>query len=141
MAEEATTFSEPAARDVTLAVRRSTFGKCPACGNGKLYRKYLKVADNCSACGEELHHHRADDFPAYIVVVIVGHVVLGGFMAFEASSTLSTWQHLAIWAPLTVIMAVGLLKPVKGAIVGLQWALYMHGFGGEDDLLETHPEM
>ena len=49
MAEEATTFSEPTARDVTLAVRRATFGKCPACGNGKLYRKYLKVADTRAA--------------------------------------------------------------------------------------------
>jgi uncharacterized protein (DUF983 family) len=74
-------------------------------------------------------------------VVIVGHVILGAFMGVEATSALSTWQHLAIWAPLTVVMAVGLLQPVKGAVVGLQWALYMHGFGGEDDLAETHPEM
>ena len=87
-----------------------------------------------------MHHHRADDLPAYLVVVIVGHVILGAFMGVEATSTLSTWQHLAIWVPLTVVMALGLLQPVKGAVVGLQWALYMHGFGGEDDALETHPE-
>ena len=51
------------------------------------------------------------------------------------------WQHLAVWVPLTLIMALGLLQPIKGAVIGLQWANYMHGFGGEDDQMETHPEL
>ncbi len=115
--------------------------RCPHCGEGKLFVSFLGVVPACDKCGEEMHHHRADDLPAYLVVVIVGHIVLGAFMGIEATSTLSTWQHLAIWTPLTIVMALGLLRPVKGAIVGLQWAFYMHGFGGEDDLLETHPEL
>ena len=73
-------------------------------------------------------------------MVIVGHVVLGAFMAFEPASTLSLGQQLAIWIPLTIVMAIALLRPVEGAVVGLQWALYMHGFGGEKDHIETHPE-
>ncbi|MBN9252581.1 MAG: DUF983 domain-containing protein, partial [Mesorhizobium sp.] len=89
----------------------------------------------------DLHHHRSDDLPAYLVIVVVGHVVLGGFMAIEMTSTWSMWQHLAVWVPLTLIMALGLLQPIKGAVIGLQWANYMHGFGGEDDQLETHPEL
>jgi uncharacterized protein (DUF983 family) len=88
-----------------------------------------------------MHHHRADDFPAYLVVVIVGHITLGGFMAAEILIELATWQHLAIWVPLTIVLALALLQPVKGAIVGLQWALYMHGFGGEEDVVESHPEL
>jgi uncharacterized protein (DUF983 family) len=54
---------------------------------------------------------------------------------------LPMWLHLSIWVPLTVILALALLQPVKGAIVGLQWALYMHGFGGEEDIVGSHPEM
>ena len=61
-------------------------------------------------------------------------------MGVEATSTLSLWQHLAIWVPLTIGLPLGLLRPVKGAVVGLQWALYMHGFGGEADQIEAHPE-
>jgi uncharacterized protein (DUF983 family) len=54
---------------------------------------------------------------------------------------LPMWVHMVVWVPLTIILALALLRPVKGAIVGLQWALYMHGFGGEDDILESHPEL
>ena len=115
--------------------------RCPKCGEGKLFSAFLKIAPACDRCGEEFHHHRADDLPAYLVIVIVGHVVLGGFMAVEMTSNWAMWQHLAVWAPLTVIMSLALLRPVKGAVVGLQWALYMHGFGGEQDQLETHPEL
>ena len=116
-------------------------GKCPRCGEGKLFNGFLKVVPACAHCGEEMHHHRADDLPAYLVVVIAGHVVVGAFMAVEATSTLSTWQHLAIWIPVTIAICLGMLRPLKGAVVGLQWALYMHGFGGEDDALEAHPEL
>jgi uncharacterized protein (DUF983 family) len=129
------------ARPLLNAMWNGCRGRCPKCGEGKLFSSFLKIVPACSACGEEMHHHRADDLPAYLVVVIVGHVIIGAFMGVEATSTLSTWQHLAIWAPLTVAMSLALLRPIKGAVVGLQWALYMHGFGGERDALETHPEM
>lgn len=127
-------------RQVLQAMWRGFRGRCPRCGEGRLFHSFLKTVDVCDVCGEEMSHHRADDLPAYLVVFIVGHVVVGAFMGAEMLFSLSTWQHLAIWAPLTVIAAVGLLQPVKGAIVGLQWALYMHGFGGEVDRIETHPE-
>lgn len=128
------------ARPLWTAIKRGLMCRCPHCGEGKLFASFLKPVDHCEACGEEMFHHRADDLPAYLVVVIVGHIVVGAFMGVEATSTLSTWQHLAIWVPLTIILSVALLRPVKGAVVGLQWALYMHGFGGEDDYIELHPE-
>lgn len=129
-----------AARPLMTAMKRGFLGRCPHCGEGRLFRSFLKTVDRCDQCGEEMHHHRADDLPAYLVVVIVGHVIVGAFMAIEATSTLSTWQHLAIWVPLTIISALALLRPVKGAVVGLQWALYMHGFGETPETLEQHPE-
>ncbi len=128
------------ARPVWDAMLNGFRCKCPNCGKGKLFSGFLTVVPACSQCGEAMHHHRADDLPAYLVVVIVGHIVVGAFMGVEATSTLSTWQHLAIWVPLTIILSLALLRPIKGAVIGLQWANYMHGFGGEDDHIDTHPE-
>ncbi len=128
------------ARALLNAMWNGFRSKCPKCGEGKLFSSFLGVVPACANCGEEMHHHRADDLPAYLVIAIVGHVVLGGFMAIEANSTMSMWQHLAIWAPVTVLMSLALLRPTKGAIVGLQWAYYMHGFGGDDDHPETVPD-
>ena len=67
---------------------RGLRGRCPKCGEGRLFRAFLKVADNCPACGEEFHHHRADDFPAYLVIVIVGHIVVAMVLAVEAAHIL-----------------------------------------------------
>lgn len=128
------------ARPLLQSVLRGLACRCPNCGKGRLFRSFLKVADRCENCGEAFHHHRADDLPAYLVIVIVGHIVVGAFMSVEATSTLSTGEHLAIWIPLTIAMALALLRPIKGAVVGLQWALYMHGFGGHKDEIDTHPE-
>ena len=128
-------------RDVWPSLKRGWRQKCPCCGAGRIYGKFLKVNDVCSNCGTELFHHRADDLPAYLVVVIVGHVVLGAFMGVEATSDWSMWLHIAVWAPLTIVMSLMLLQPIKGAVVGLQWACYMHGFGGETDRVESHPEL
>lgn len=129
------------ARALWTAMKRGFLGRCPHCGEGKLFRAYVKTVDQCAVCGEEIHHHRADDLPAYLVVVIVGHVVLGAFMGVEATSNWSMWLHMAVWAPLTVIMSLLLLQPVKGAVIGLQWTYYMHGFGGEAEQVESHPEL
>ncbi len=140
---EEQTFGQPAEtpRSLMQAMGRGFMGKCPHCGQGRLFGKFLKVADRCDACGEEYHHHRADDLPAYLVILVVGHVVVGAFMGMENVVELTTWQHLAIWVPITLVMTIGLLQPTKGAVVGLQWALRMHGFSGKPEVLETHPEL
>lgn len=127
-------------RQLREAMWRGFKCKCPNCGSGRLFSSFLKTVDRCEQCDQEIHHHRADDLPAYLVIFVVGHIVVGAFMGVEASVTLSSWQHLAIWVPVTIVSALALLKPTKGAVVGLQWALYMHGFGGNGDPLETHPE-
>lgn len=118
-------------RPLMRAMGRGFMGRCPHCGRGRLFGRYLKVVDSCEACGEEYHHHRADDLPAYLVIAIVGHVVIGAFMGAEQMFELTTWQHLAIWTPLTLVATLALLQPVKGSVVGLQWALRMHGFDPE----------
>lgn len=107
---------------------RGLYCKCPKCGEGKLFRKWLKVADNCDVCGEEFHHHRADDFPAYVVIIIMGHATVAFALELEGNFAPPLWWHAALTLPLTVILSLALLQPVKGAIVALQWRIGMHGF-------------
>ena len=102
--------------------------RCPNCGEGRLFGRFLKVSDACAVCGEEFHHHRADDFPAYLVIVVVGHIVVPALLAVETAYAPPAWLQLLIWLPFTMFSALGLLQPTKGAIVALQWQTGMHGF-------------
>ncbi|ORE96615.1 DUF983 domain-containing protein [Acuticoccus yangtzensis] len=115
-------------RALWRAMGRGLLCRCPACGKGSLFAGFLTVADTCSACGEALHHHRADDAPPYITMMIVGHVVVAVMLVYEIAMTPPLWLHAAIFLPLTVVMSLCLMRPVKGALVGLQWANLMHGF-------------
>ncbi|MBL0374836.1 DUF983 domain-containing protein [Rhizobium sp. KVB221] len=129
-------------RNTVQAMKRGLFCTCPACGSGKLFKSFLKSVDHCAACGEEMSHHRADDLPAYLSIVLIGHIVLGGFMMTDLVWPVSSWIHLAIWTPLTVILALATIQPIKGAVIGLQWATRMHGFGGQEPKAESgisHP--
>jgi uncharacterized protein (DUF983 family) len=120
------------ARSAKLAALRGALGRCPNCGIGRLFHGYLRVVDHCGACGEAMHHHRADDAPPYFTILIVGHIVVGLVMWVEVEWSPPIWVHLLIWMPLTLGLALGLLRPIKGIIVGMQWALFMHGFGDEE---------
>jgi uncharacterized protein (DUF983 family) len=103
-------------------------GRCPACGRGAMFRKFLKVNDACPDCGEELYHHRADDFPAYLDIAIVGHVLVPIVLAVETVTVWPFWVAMTLWPLLALGMTLALLQPIKGAVVGMQWALGMHGF-------------
>lgn len=115
-------------RDIWTAMKRGMRGRCPNCGEGKIFRAYLKVADACTVCGQDLHHHRADDLPAYLVIVIVGHIVVPLALSIETNFAPPVMWQLGIYLPVTLIASLLLLQPVKGAVVGIQWALRMHGF-------------
>ncbi|MGQ7792936.1 DUF983 domain-containing protein [Faunimonas sp. B44] len=118
-------------RPLWRAIGRGMLGRCPNCGRGALLTGFTRVRDACPACGEQLHHHRADDAPPYITITIVGHVVLGLVLWAEMVHAPPIWVHMVLWLPLTVALSLLLMRPVKGAVVGLQWALGMHGFGPE----------
>jgi uncharacterized protein (DUF983 family) len=124
------TASAPVEDVTTLtAMKRGLLCRCPACDKGRLFRGFLKVVDHCESCGTEFHHHRADDLPPYLVMFIVGHLIVYGILTTETRMEMPLWVHLAIWPLLTLILSLALLQPVKGAVVGLQYALGMHGFG------------
>lgn len=90
-------------RPIFGSLLRGAALKCPACGTGAMFRRYLKVADACPHCGEALHHHRADDAPPYFTIVIVGHIVVGLMLAVEMAYRPPLWLHAALWLPLTLI--------------------------------------
>ncbi len=119
-------------RETWPAVVKGFRCRCPNCGKGKLLHSYLKVNDTCAHCGQELHHHRADDGPAYLTILIVGHL-----MAPALHVTFVQWRP----EPLTLflIFALGclalslyLLPRMKGIVVAYQWARRMHGFDKAD---------
>ena len=116
-------------RSVGQAMWRGTLCKCPHCGQGKMFRAYLKVADHCDACGEQLDLHRADDLPPYIAITIVGHILILAMMHMEMVWHVNPLTYLYTMVPLAVILPLAMLPSIKGAIVGLQWANGMYGFG------------
>ncbi len=89
---------------------------------------YLKVRETCAACGQELHHHRADDMPAWLTIIVVGHILVPLLVAIEVNFSPPIWVHWAIWPALTVLLTLWFLPRLKGSIVALQWAWRMHGF-------------
>jgi uncharacterized protein (DUF983 family) len=111
------------------AVRRGFARRCPACGEGRAFDGLLKVRDACQACGQELHHHRADDAPPYFTILIVGHIVVPLALMVEQTLQPELWLHMALWPPLTLGLSLALLPRIKGALIGVQWSQRMHGFG------------
>ncbi len=94
-----------------------------------MFRAYLKVNDACPQCGEELHHHRADDAPPYMTIAVVGHAVVGMLVAADKYwPDAPLWLHAALWPALALILSLWLLPVMKGGLIAYQWALRMHGF-------------
>jgi uncharacterized protein (DUF983 family) len=110
------------------AVWRGLRGRCPACGEGCIFGRLLKVNDACPHCGEPLHHHRADDFPAYLVIAITGHILVPIVLSVETHIAPPVEVSMALWPSCALVMALILLQPVKGAVIAVQWFGGMHGF-------------
>lgn len=119
-------------RALLPALRRGWGGRCPSCGGGPLFDGYLQVRDRCAACAEELHHHRADDLPAWATILVVGHVVAFLLLSVEQALKPPLWVHYGVWPALVVGLSLWLLPRIKGAVVAMQWAWRMHGFDGRE---------
>ena len=123
-----TDVARPARTGLIRAMGRGLLGRCPHCGTGRIFGRFLKTLPECEACGLELHHHRADDLPPYVVIFLVAHIVGALILETESAFDVPLGVEIAVWPALTLALALGLLQPVKGAVVGLQYALGMHGF-------------
>lgn len=113
----------------STAILRGLGNHCPNCGKGRLFVRFLKVAETCNICGEELNHHRADDLPAYLTVAILGHILVSIVVWLELSfDNISYWLYGAIGIPFTLILTLLLLHFIKGAVVAWEWSMGMQGF-------------
>ena len=102
--------------------------RCPRCGVGRIFSRFTTVNDTCSHCGLDFSHHRADDAPPYIVIVIVGHIIAPLALYLERHYEPSLLTHFMMWVPLTIVLSLLLLPPAKGLVIAIQWANEMHGF-------------
>jgi uncharacterized protein (DUF983 family) len=119
------------ARSLGEAIRRGFAGRCPACGRGPLFHGYLKLNGACRVCGEDLSHARADDAPAYLTMLVVCHIVGAGVLfSDEVFPQMALMTAALFWLMVTAVTSLLILPRMKGAVVGQQWALRMHGFGG-----------
>lgn len=105
--------------------------RCPNCGASGLFRRYLKPVGHCAQCGEAYGHIRADDFPPYLTILVVGHIVVPLILIAEQFGW-STEMQVAVWLPVTLALTLLLLPRFKGAIIGLMWSL---GMGAEQPRL------
>lgn len=115
---------------VWQAMGRGLRFACPRCGGGRLFRKWLKPAGHCACCGLDLSPQQADDFPAYVAILVTGHLLAPVMVALGASD-LSLGAMLAILIPSSVAMMLAMLQPAKGAIIAAQWWGGLHGFRKE----------
>lgn len=123
----------PEEREKFPAMMKGLRGKCPSCGETKLFTSGLKVQDKCNNCHEEFHHHRADDLPAYLNIFVVGHIVFAAMMFVLTLKIFSMWVGMFLTIGVAILASVLLMRPLKGMVVGAQWAMRMHGFGGNED--------
>ncbi len=120
----------PAERSLKLALKRGWRRRCPNCGGGRVLDGYLTVRDSCMVCGEELRHHRADDMPAWLTIIVVGHIVAPLMLLVYDLWNPPIWVHWTIWPVMTLALSLLLLPRFKAMIVAYQWAHRMGGFEG-----------
>jgi uncharacterized protein (DUF983 family) len=122
-----TTPDRPSRPAILNGLRR----RCPACGQGALFDGYLTVRKTCPACGEDLSHQRADDGPAYLTILVVGHV-MAPLMHLVFVRLRPDPVTMALgFSALTIALAAFLLPRLKGLVVAVQWSRRMHGFGAD----------
>lgn len=107
------------------AIGRGLRGLCPACGQTHLFKGYLSVVPECQQCGAPLGQVRADDVPPYFTILIVGHIVVTAMVILQRTQDPPLWVMWVTFVPLTLILTLALLRPIKGGVVGLMLRLNM----------------
>ena len=118
-----------AERDTRRAVLAGWRRRCPSCGSGPMMRGFLTVRDRCAVCGESLHHHRADDGPAWLTILVTGHLMAPLLLTIHEVFRPEPWIMAIGLSVVFTLLALYLLPRLKGVFVGFQWARRMHGFG------------
>jgi uncharacterized protein (DUF983 family) len=127
-------MTEPAPlpeRPVRRALMHGLKGRCPRCGEGRLFAGFLLPAPSCVSCGQSFEGHEAHDFPAYIVILLLGHILIPTMVGVNVALNIPVGWQAILWPAITLILALAMIQPAKGAVIAYQWARRMHGFAGQ----------
>ena len=119
----------PSSRAIRPALLHGLCGRCPACGGARLFARFLKPVAACPACGQDWSHQCADDFPAYLVIILLGHLLVPLVVIVNDLFSPGMVAQMILWPSLAGMLALLLIQPAKGAVIAFQWARRMHGFG------------
>ncbi|MEY4964763.1 MAG: hypothetical protein RL274_346 [Pseudomonadota bacterium] len=120
-------MSEHTGITLKTAGLRALQGRCPCCGEGKLFRAYLKQVENCSACGESFGQIRADDAAPWLTIIIVGHVFLP-FAFMVNVDFLPTWAAMGMWSALFAVISLAVLPRAKALFIVILWRTRAPGY-------------
>ncbi|WP_274425067.1 DUF983 domain-containing protein [Chelativorans sp. YIM 93263] len=102
-------------------VRAGLTGRCPRCGEGRLFSGFLTIGKHCANCGLDYEFADAGDGPAVFVILIIGFIVVGLALWMEVTTQAPLWLHFVLWIPLTVVLSLGALRLIKGLLITLQY--------------------
>jgi len=117
-----TEITEAARPTLWQALKRGLLGKCPACGEAKLFGRFLKPVACCPSCGRDWTVQRADDFPAYLVVLVLGHLLIPVVVEVNLMFDMSMAAQMLLWPALAIAGALAMIQPAKGFVIALIWA-------------------
>lgn len=120
--------AEPTPRPFGPALARAIRGRCPACGEGRMFRAFLKPTSACTHCGQAWDMHQADDFPSYIVILLLGHILVPLMIEVNSALAIPLGVQAALWPGLALMLAAALIQPAKAGVIAFQWSRRMHGF-------------
>jgi len=96
-------------------------GRCPRCGEGRLYKSLLRPVDHCAICGLDMSFAEEGDGPAVLVILLLGGIVAGLALAFETLFHPPVWLHVIIWLPVTFALSIYFLRAMKGIMIASQY--------------------
>ena len=104
-----------------LPIARGLRGRCPRCGEGRLFQGFLQLRPRCARCGLAFNFADAGDGPAVFVILIGGAIVVGAALITEVVYQPPYWLHAMLWLPLILLVTLAPLRPVKGLMIALQY--------------------
>jgi uncharacterized protein (DUF983 family) len=113
---------------ISPAIARAAALKCPACGRGKFFRSYLHQVENCSSCGEHFGKIHADDGPAWLTIIIVGHLVVPSALYAETVFRWPLLVSIAVWPLMALALTLAVLPRAKAVFIAAIWAMKAPGF-------------
>lgn len=108
--------------ELGTAIRRALLGKCPNCGQAKLFASYLKQVEHCPVCCEPYGHIRSDDAAPWLTILVVGHIVVPLLLAVETRVSWPDWVSMTLWPALALALVAVVLPRAKALFLSVIWA-------------------